>query len=113
MHEVSLARSILETVREHAPPGGDIREVTVRIGPMRWVGPASLQAGWEAVTRDTEMEGVRLHMEPVPWTIRCEACRRSYNSHSLDEPCLCGSRQVRSEGSDEITLVSLEVDDAR
>jgi hydrogenase nickel insertion protein HypA len=111
MHEVSMARTILETVREHCPPGETVREVTVRIGPLRWIEPEALQAGWEIVTAETALEGAALRMERLPWTIRCEACDGSYNSHVPDEACPCGSRRVRPEGGDEITLVSLEVGD--
>ena len=86
MHEVSLARSILETVREHAPRDETIREVTVRIGPLRWVEPESLQAGWSVVTQKTEMEGARLRVEPVPWTIRCEPMARVAERWGIPSP---------------------------
>jgi Zn finger protein HypA/HybF involved in hydrogenase expression len=49
-------------------------------------------------------------VERIPWELECLECGRNYRGDGVDAPCPCGSERIRPDGSDEITLVSLEVD---
>ena len=76
MHELSIAESILDTVREEARkrPGAHVAKVAVRIGALSGVEPDALNFGFECLVRGTELEPLALVIEPIPRRQRCPAC---------------------------------------
>ena len=111
MHELSLAQSILELAKQHVPPGNSLRGVRVAAGPLRGIDPLCMQAAFNAVARQRLLHGVKLELQNLPWSIRCDDCQRSWETDDLPESCACGSKRVRPVGGDELQLVSIEVDE--
>ncbi len=76
MHELSIAESILDAVREEAQkrPGAHIAKVAVRVGGLSGVEPEALSFGFECLVRGTDLEPLTLVIEPVPRRQRCPAC---------------------------------------
>ena len=76
MHELSIAESILDTVRSEARkrPDAHVAKVAVRIGALSGVEPDALSFGFECLVRGTELEPLALVIEPVPRRQRCPAC---------------------------------------
>jgi hydrogenase nickel incorporation protein HypA/HybF len=112
MHEFSLAQALVELVRQKTPPGAVVRAVAVRAGPMRGIDPQAMQWAWQVASEQGGLNGAALNLDELPWTLRCPDCGRQWESAELDAACACGSRLAGPVGGDELTLVSLEVDEA-
>ncbi len=110
MHEFSIAEAHAATVRLHAPPGSVVREVELRVGPLRGLEPEALSMCWVAVTADSPLAGSVLRMELLPWTIDCPTCGRRFESSVPFAECSCGESVTRPSGSDDLDLVALVVD---
>lgn len=112
MHELSIAESILDIIREHVPGDAGVRSVRLRIGEMSGVVPDSLEFCFAAITQGTPLAGVKLEINQIPYRISCKRC----GSESRTEPgmalCpLCGSSETTIVGGTELQVVEIEVDD--
>jgi len=112
MHEFSIAEAIASQVRRYAPETGHVREVEVRIGPLRGLEPDSLHMCWEAVTIDTPIAGSHLILDMRPWSITCAECGRRWSSPVPFTSCDCGNSAALPNGTDELDLIAIIVDDA-
>jgi len=67
MHEVGIAASVLDAVRSQIAqrPGSRATAVGVRIGALAGVDSESLQFGFSALVRDSDLEPLRLEIEPA------------------------------------------------
>ena len=68
MHELGVAQSILDLVREHVPDGqaGAVRAVTVRVGDLAGVVAESLDFCFGAIVMGTPYNGAFLKIEHTP-----------------------------------------------
>ncbi len=114
MHELSLAESIVEIVRQHLPAEGhtSVRSVTLRVGALAGVVPQSLEFCFGVVASGTELRDARLVLEHVPARVSCSAC----GALSAVEPEMiwcpaCGSRSVTLRSGDELQVAGIEVED--
>lgn len=80
MHELSIASAVVEQVRRHAPAGTTVRQVRLRIGPLRAIDPEAMALAWRAATIGTPFDASDLRLDVL-------------------------------EQGDELTLVSLEVEE--
>ena len=111
MHELSIARSLLSLVRENTPAHSRVRSALVRVGPLQAIEPGAMQLAWHAVSDDTSLDGVTLSLTFAPWQLRCRECGLQWNSNNWPDPCPCGSREVDPSGGDDLTLLSLDVEE--
>ena len=77
MHEISLARSILNTLEAEfsSEQLGQLTEIGLKVGLLSNVEPALMQNAFEAVTTtENRFRQVQLKIETVPIAIYCEAC---------------------------------------
>ena len=67
MHEVGIAASILDGVRAQVAqrPGVRATAVGVRIGALAGVDADSLNFGFDALVKDSDLEPLRLEIEPA------------------------------------------------
>lgn len=112
MHELSVVRALLDQVRAHAPEGASLRYVRLRVGPMQSIVPEALRCAWHAAINQTALDGAKLIVEYRPWRLSCTMCGRQWDSDEPYAPCACGFDQPALSGSDELTLLAIEVDDA-
>jgi hydrogenase nickel incorporation protein HypA/HybF len=65
MHEVGIAASIIDSVRAQVAkhPGKRAIAVGVRIGALAGVDGESLQFGFDALVKDSDVEPLRLEIE--------------------------------------------------
>ena len=89
MHEMALAESVLETVRECARREGltAVREVRLEIGRLSAVEPEALRFCFDAVVRGSLAEGARLEILEVPGAAWCFACNTSVPLDSRAGAC--------------------------
>jgi len=110
MHELALARAIIDAALAHAGEGR-VRRVDVTVGALRQVVPDSLAFNFELLARGTPCEGARLAQRVTPARLRCE-CGHEWE---LDEPSFrcprCGSGSARVMGGDELRVESIEVEE--
>jgi len=110
MHELSVVRALLDQVRAHAPDGASVRYVRLRVGPMQSIVPEALRYAWQAATNQTTLDRAELIVEYMPWRLSCAVCGRQWDSDEPYAPCACGFDQPALSGSDELTLLAIEVD---
>jgi hydrogenase nickel incorporation protein HypA/HybF len=113
MHEMSIAPAILELARSHVPKGAVLRTVRVCAGPLRAIDPQSMQWAWQALMEEQSAGPIALEFTSLPWRLRCTGCGAEWESAEAAGRCSCGSMEVRPSGSDQLQLVSIEVDDAQ
>ena len=74
MHEVGIARSVIDAALAAVPEGGTLSGVTVSVGPMSGVVADSLRFGFEVASTGTPAEDAELEIVEVPLVTRCDAC---------------------------------------
>jgi len=113
MHEMALARSIVEIVEEHAVRASakSVRIIRLSIGALSHVEPRALEFGFEAVAHGTVAEGANLVIERPAGKAWCTDCSEEVGVASRAAPCpKCGGHKwVLTEG-DDMRVVDLEVD---
>jgi hydrogenase nickel incorporation protein HypA/HybF len=73
VHELSIARAVLEIALRHASDRPVVR-VDLSVGALRQVVPDSLEFCFEIAARETPCEGAALAQTLVPARMRCRAC---------------------------------------
>lgn len=113
MHELSIAQSVLEAVKTEASRHAGARptKIGLRVGELAAVDPDALQFAFEALTRETGLEGVEIAIEFCPRRHRCVECANEFVVKDFDFQCACcGS--VRSEciSGDQLELAYMELE---
>lgn len=114
MHELSLAESLIDAVRQElrARPGATLRSVRVRVGALRLVVPETLEVCFAAATRDTPLAGATLAVEAVPATAVCGACGRRFEVAEQWFECPgCGTCGAALQTGRELELTSIELEE--
>jgi hydrogenase nickel incorporation protein HypA/HybF len=113
MHELTIARSLVELADGHARRNGASRvcRVHVRLGLLAGI-VRSLHFAFEPAAFGTLCEGAELDIEEVPLSVHCPACdavkmpRALYDFRCPD----CGSPTPQVLTGREMDLVALELD---
>lgn len=122
MHELSIARAVLDAALRHAG-GRPVTAVALRVGAMRQVVPDSLGFYFELAARDTLCAGARLDQERVAALLRCRTCGREWDpappppaAHPAGVPPLprfrcpaCEAHRVDLVRGDELEVASIEI----
>jgi hydrogenase nickel incorporation protein HypA/HybF len=114
MHELGIAQSVLESVAVEAARhnGAKPTKIALRIGELAAVDPEALRFAFEAITKDTELEGLQLEIENCPRRHRCLECQTEFTVREFDFQCpQCGSMRSESISGDELEMVYLELDE--
>jgi len=114
MHEVGIASSILECVAAEAEkhPGAQLISVCVRIGELSNVDKDALDFAFEALTRETDLEHLKLIVEWCPRRQRCTACSEQFAVQDFELRCpKCGSSQTACISGTELDIAYLELEE--
>ena len=96
MHELSVATSLLNIIRQEMDKHGTTKLLSVKVvcGKLSNVVPEALSFAFEALTKGTTMEGALLELEEIPLTMRCRVCATEFTpelANALFAPCpQCG-----------------------
>ncbi len=96
MHEVSIAMSLLDIIRQELAKHGATRLLSVEVhhGVLANIVPEALEFAFQSMTIDTEFAGARLTMVETPLTVRCGGCGVTFSPEPPDPlymPCpTCG-----------------------
>jgi len=114
MHELSIAQSIVDIVRQHLPKeeAVSVRSVRLRLGVMAGVVPDSLEFCFAAITEGTPLQGARLEIEQVPLRAHCTGCGRDGEIAPTLFACSeCGGTSLTVISGREMQLRDIEVED--
>jgi hydrogenase nickel incorporation protein HypA/HybF len=110
LHELSISRSIAETVRRHAE-GRPVASVRVEVGHLRQIVPGSLRHCWQLTVAGTDLDGSDLEVIEIPASIECLNCA---TRRELTEPvfrcAFCGSDHVSIASGEELTIASYDLE---
>lgn len=92
MHEISLMTNILDITAEEMKKHGatKLTSVTVRHGALSNVVPDSMQFAFEALTKDTPLEGATLILHEEALKVQCLQCNHEFSPEGkayLHTPC--------------------------
>jgi hydrogenase nickel incorporation protein HypA/HybF len=113
MHEMSIASSILTAVATEAAcyPGTRARCVGVRIGELAGIDPESLRFCFQAMVKDSDLEGLELEIEERKRRHRC-ACGTEFAVEGYEFQCpRCGNAVTQCVSGDELELAYVEVEE--
>lgn len=112
MHEMALAESVLEIVRDTARAQGarEVRSVRLEIGALASVEPEALRFCFDAVVKGSLAEGARLEIDSTPGAAWCFRCAATVPVETLVAECpRCGSAQLQVAGGTEMRVKEVEV----
>lgn len=112
MHELSVARNIVEIVEQHLPSATSRRFKTVRIrvGEIANVVPESLAFCFGALIEGTALQGSSLEIERIPLGCRCRGCHRAFQPSHFAFLCPeCGNGDIEIVSGTELNVVEIEL----
>jgi hydrogenase nickel incorporation protein HypA/HybF len=114
MHEMSIARNIIETVTEAVPPEGreKVRKIHLKIGTMAGVVADSLTFCFDVIKSDSGLANSVIEVEQVEITCLCRSCGKlSGLEYGLFICPSCGGNDIELKSGNELNLTHIEVDE--
>lgn len=112
MHEMSVAQSILDVVREYVPDEQvpAVTVVRVRVGSLSGVVAESLDFCFQALVADTRFGGARLDIERAPAECACGDCEARFEPAAMLFRCpACGGGNTRLVSGGDLDVVHVEL----
>jgi hydrogenase nickel incorporation protein HypA/HybF len=112
MHELSLARGILNIVAEHVRPEqrGAVRCVRVEIGRLAGVVADSLEFCFTALVAETPLRESHLELNVVPLRLACADCQQTLDSDGDVFTCpRCGGSRTTVVSGMELRVTEIEL----
>ena len=81
MHEMSLAQSLLDIVRQEMQAHAltQLKEVKVTCGRLSGVVPEAMHTAFTALIRQTDLDGASLELELIPLQLCCAHCQTIFS----------------------------------
>ena len=112
MHELSIALSVLDIVRNAASESGltSVTIVRLRVGRASGVQPDSLRFAFDCAKVGTPAEGAVLEIDEILVGGHCDVCDGDFtNPEPYVHACpLCGGTSFRVTTGDELHVLDLE-----
>ena len=113
MHELSIAISMIDQIREESESRGglEVEAVHLRLGVFSGVDKDALLFAYQLACEGTLLEGSRLVIETIPLLIYCAQCRQDRTPPSVYQLSCpdCGTPGQKIVTGREIEVASLEV----
>ncbi|NCC25583.1 MAG: hydrogenase maturation nickel metallochaperone HypA [Deltaproteobacteria bacterium] len=89
MHELSIAESLVDIIRQEMEKHGvtTLHKVEVVVGQLTAIVPEALEMSFTALTVDTPLAGAVITTEIRPLTVCCRECKKDF-SPAEDDPYL-------------------------
>ena len=113
MHEMSIAQSLIEVVKEEMlkHDAKSLRSVRLNIGQMSAIVPDSLSFCFNVIITGTQFEGARLIMDIIPLRGTCHRCKSEFEIKDYAFVCpSCDSSEIETIAGQDLTIVEMEVD---
>jgi hydrogenase nickel incorporation protein HypA/HybF len=114
VHELSIAQSIVEIVRQHVPCEleGEVRSIKIALGEHSGVVRESLEFCFEAIVNETPLEGTQLVFERVQVRSECLDCSQAFDNSEMRRTCtFCDSANLRFMSGTELRVVEVEIEE--
>ncbi len=107
MHELSIARSVVEIASRHAAERR-VERIELRVGHLRQVVPSALEFAFELLARETALEGAELQITDVPARGDCRACGAQTTMSAFPLQCSrCASLDLELISGEELLVDAL------
>lgn len=117
MHELSIAQSIVEIVRNTVPTEHlqRVLKIQMQVGAMAGVVTDSLIFSFQAITDGTPLGHAQLVVETIPFRIRCTSCGEiSIMDDGIMQCPVCQSMKTEVVSGNELYVMAIEmIDDDR
>ena len=113
MHEMSIAQSVIDIIKEemHKNNVKILKSVRLHIGQMSAIVPDSLSFCFEVITTGTDLEGARLIMDIIPLRGYCQECKDEFEIEDYAFSCpSCKSTEIKTIGGQDLSIVEMEVE---
>lgn len=114
MHELGIAKNILEIVRQSVPENrvNAVRCVRIRVGQLSGVMPESLDFCFSVIVNETSMQRARLDIVQVPIVSLCKDCSRRFQIEDSAFFCPeCQSTNLELISGRELEVAEIELSD--
>jgi len=114
MHELGIAQSVIDAVQIEAArhPGAKPSKVAVRIGELSAIDPEALRFSFDALIRESELEGLELEIEVCPRRHRCDDCGTEFDVKDFVFACPhCDGTRNQCISGEELELAYLELEE--
>ena len=111
MHELALTCSIVEMADE-AAQGSRVVRLTLVIGQLAGVMTEAIRFCFDEVARGTSLEGAVLDITEPEGLARCTGCGAEFATPDLFTACACGSFALTRLQGEELTIKSIELEEA-
>ncbi|WP_236792758.1 hydrogenase maturation nickel metallochaperone HypA [Amycolatopsis sp. GM8] len=108
MHELSITRSVVETILERTGET-KVLDVSLEIGKLSGVVADSVRFCFELVCAGTPLEGAALHISEPGGRAHCRTCGEEFTMDDLIPLCPCGSADIEMLTGRELRITSVEV----
>lgn len=113
MHEGQFTEQIVDAILAELKkyPGRIPRSATVKVGEVFHLVPESVLAHFSVLTKGTELEGVKLHLQEESMEVYCPHCRKTtfVEDHHLVACPFCYATDVKPVRGNRITVESIEL----
>lgn len=112
MHELSLCRSIIETIKAQSAQyiSPTITAVYLEIGVLAAVEKSALQFNFDVLKKDTVAEHAVLHVTDIPGEGICDFCQITVKMEQYHESCPnCGRFTLVITKGQELRIKSMEI----
>ena len=112
MHEMSIAQSVVEIIREEMQKCNAtvLKSVRLNIGKMSAIVPEAFSFCFQVITDGTEIEGARLIMDVIPLRGYCHRCENEFEIVDYAFACpSCGDTGIDTIAGRELSIVEMEV----
>ena len=111
MHELALTCSIVEMADE-AAEGRRVVRLTLVIGKLSGAMAEAIRFCFDEVARGTSVEGAALAIIEPDGRARCDTCGAEFATPDLLTFCGCGSFALTRLQGEELTIKSIELEEA-
>lgn len=114
MHELYLAESIINIVKDYADRDGfaKVNGILLSYGRLACIESKTLQFAFDVQSKDTPAQGAALQFKILPAAIHCFSCQKDLevNAHTGICPSCGGAEVVLTAGTEELQILELDVD---
>ena len=113
MHELSLARDIIDTVQQNVPKEEicRVKYDVIKVGAFSGVVTDSLKFSFQAIKSETELDGAELEVIDIPFLLMCNTCGNTTTNEFGMMICSgCGSVDTEMVSGNELQVVEVKVE---
>ena len=113
MHELSLAKSLIDLVEEKVRECGGKRatKVYLIVGALSSIHPSLLRSAFEFLKKGTLADDAELEIREIPAKLRCRRCGSEFTSYEFDLTCPnCGGWGGEVISGEELILERIELE---